>query len=291
MGHGMAGSILRAGFPLAFVLRSDKTERVEDLIAAGAERLDSYAELGAECDVVVICVTASQDVRDVVAGENGLLSRPREGLIVVDSSTVEPSVTYELAAQAAEKGVRYADAPLTQGPAQAEEGKLNTIVGADDALYAEIEPVLAAFAINIVRAGALGNGHALKLINNFVMQTTNAMLSEAFGTAAKVGMDPGLVEKILSLGKFDNGVLHLMAKTLDGEFGAQAFQLDNAMKDVRYYTRMAGDVGASVPIGSTALAVFQQASNLGFGQEFTPSLVKAQAVLNDVTIRSEKEQA
>lgn len=288
MGHGMAGSLLRAGFPLAYALRSEATDRVADLDAAGAIRLDSYAALGAASDVVVICVTASEDVVQVV---EGLLERPREGLVIVDSSTVEPTVTRALAAVAATKGVRYADAPLTQGPAQAEAGTLNVIVGADDALFAEIEPVLSAFAAHIVRAGSLGHGHALKLINNFVMQATGATLAEAFGTAAKVGMDPQLVEEILSLGKFENGLLHLLARTLHGDFGAQRFLLDNAKKDVRYYTRMAGEAGAVTGMGSAALGVLQTASNLGFGGEFTPSVVKAQAILNDSEIRTEKERA
>lgn len=284
MGHGMAGSILRAGFPLAYVLRSSNSEKVADLDAAGAERLDSYAELGAASDVVLICVTASEDVEQVVAGENGLLTRPREGLVIVDSSTVEPSVTHRLAALAADAGVRYADAPLTQGPPQAETGELNMMVGADDEVFARIEPVLAACAANIVRAGALGNGHALKLINNFVMQATNVLLAEAFGTAAKVGMDPKLVQRILSLGRFDNGVLALMGQTLDGDFGGQQFQLDNAKKDVRYYTRMAGEAGCVATMGGAAFNALQAASNLGFGAEFTPSVVKAVAVLNDVDI-------
>lgn len=288
MGHGMAGSILRAGFPLAYVLRRDNDERVADLDAAGATRLPGYAELGAECDLVVLCVTASADVREVVMG---LLTAPREGLIIVDCSTVEPALTRELAQVAAAKGVRYADAPLTQGPAQAEAGTLNVIVGADHDLYAEIEPVLQAMASNILHAGGIGNGHALKLINNFVMQATNAMLAEAFGTAAKVGLDPSLVEEILALGKYDNAVLHLVAKTLHGTFDAQAFLLDNAKKDVRYYTQMAAESGCMAGIGSATLNAFQAASNLGFGQEFVPSLVKAQAVLNDVTIRTEKEQS
>lgn len=123
MGHGMAGNILAAGLPLAYTLRKP-SERVADLAAAGAVRVENPAALGRACDVVVLCVTSSADVEEVVTA---LLTAPREGLVVVDTSTSEPSVTRRLAADCAEKGVRFVDAPVTRGPAEAEAGTLNVM--------------------------------------------------------------------------------------------------------------------------------------------------------------------
>ncbi len=283
MGHGIARNIQRAGFPLAFTVRRP-SERVADLVAGGAEEVGTLAELGTTSDVVVLCVTSSADVEAVVLGDGGLLTDPRPGLVIVDTSTSEPSSTRRLAAVCAARGVGFVDAPLTLGPAEAEAGTLNVIVGADDALFAVVRPVLEAFAGRILRPGGTGAGHTLKLINNFVIQAIATSLAEGFAVAATSGLDPRDVETILGFGTADSRLLHLMGRALDGDYAGMVFQLDNARKDVRYYTRLAGEAGVPVPVGDAVHEALGIASALGFGGEYVPSLVKAQAVLNRVEI-------
>ena len=142
MGHGMAKNIRAKGFELSISVHQ-RTEPVQDLLAAGAKRVASYADLAA-CDAVLICVTGSPQVEAVVAGPNGILSKARAGLILIDTSTSEPESTRRLSALCAEKGVIYVDAPLTRTPVEAEAGKLNTMVGASPEVFAQIKPVLQA---------------------------------------------------------------------------------------------------------------------------------------------------
>lgn len=283
MGHGMAKNLLAAGYPLTYTVHRSGVADLDDL---GARRAADPAELGASCDVVIICVTGSPQVENVVTGPKGLLTRPREGLIIIDASTSEPSSTARLAAAALAKGVRYVDAPLTQGPAEAEAGTLNTLVGADDATFARVRPIVSTYSANVIHCGGTGAGHTVKLLNNFAVQALANALAESFAVAAKAGVDPRVVVDVIAAGHLDCAFLHKMDKTLDGDFEVMRFGLDNARKDMRYYVRLAGDQGVTCVVGHGVLSGLSLAHALGYGSEFVPSLVKAQAQLNGVEIRA-----
>lgn len=281
MGHGMAKNLLAGGFPLAYTVNRREPE---GLAAAGATRAADNAELGRTCDVVFVCVTAATDVEQVVTGSGGLLTDPKEGLIIVDSSTSEPTTTLRLAELCADQGVRFVDAPLTRGAAEAEAGTLNIIVGADAEVLEQLRPVFDPCAENVVHAGPTGAGHTVKLLNNFVIQAQATSLAEAFAVASKAGANPQTLVEVLSLGMINNGLLRLMEKTLGGDYEGMAFELDNARKDVRYYTRLAGDLGHPVTVGDGVHEALALASALGFGGEYFPSMVKAQERLAGVPI-------
>jgi 3-hydroxyisobutyrate dehydrogenase-like beta-hydroxyacid dehydrogenase len=272
MGHGMAKNLLLKGFPLAYTVNRTEPAGLDDL---GATRATDNAELGRTCHVVFLCITAAPDVEASVSGEGGLLTDPKDGLIIIDSSTSEPTVTKRLAELSADKGVRFVDAPLTRGPAEAEAGTLNMLVGADDETLAAVRPLLEACSENIIHAGPTGAGHTVKLLNNFVVMAQASALAEAFAVATKAGADPQKLVDILSIGICNNPLLHLIEQTLDGNHEAMVFELDNARKDVRYYTRLAGDLGHPTVVGDGVHEAFSVASALGFGSEYVPSLVKA----------------
>lgn len=283
MGHGMAHNIVTKGFELRFTLRRD-TEKVSDLVAAGARQVADNAELGRECDIVVICVTSSADVEQVVLGPGGLLTDPKSGLIIVDASTAEPGSTRRLAEAAAARGVGFVDAPLTGGPQDASDGTLNALLGGTPEALSAVRPVVETYAKYILETGGVGTAHTLKLINNTVIQAFFAAVSEGFGLAAKTGLDPRLVTEILSKGNMANGFLPLAASALDGEYDRMKFGLSNATKDVRYYTRLAGELGYVAPMGAATHEVLATAVAQGYGDEFVPSIVKSQAQLNGVRL-------
>jgi len=105
---------------------------------------------------VFLCVTGAPQVEEVVFGPEGLASGARDGLTIVDTSTSEPAVTARVRDALATKGVRFVDAPLARTPVEAEAGRLNIMVGADEATFAELKPVLGAFCENIIHAGPPG---------------------------------------------------------------------------------------------------------------------------------------
>lgn len=164
---------------------------------------------------------------------------------------------------------------------------MNVLVGADDDLFAEIEPIIKCFADNIYRCGGLGAGHIIKLANNTAFQAALTILAEGFAVCVKSGVDPKKLIEVLGGGGFANGgTLAIMGNSLDGKYDTLKFQLDNARKDVRYYNRLAGDLSVPTMVGNGVHEALCTASALGFGGEFCASLTKAQAKLNDVVIEA-----
>jgi 3-hydroxyisobutyrate dehydrogenase-like beta-hydroxyacid dehydrogenase len=160
------------------------------------------------------------------------------------------------------------------------------MVGADDATFREIEPVLRAFCENIFHIGEVGTGHKIKLINNCAAIGQMALIAEALTACAKLGVDPKKYFALVSSGAANSGIFQNMAgRAVEGDFGGLKFGLGNALKDVRYYNQMAMDFGVAGPMAAATLQTLTQAVNLGFGgpQHLVASLVPAVAKLNNIT--------
>ena len=238
MGHGMAKNLLLKGFPVTLHVRAERPrERLADLLALGAREAATPAAMTAASDVVIMCVTGAPEVNSVVYGATGILAAARAGLVVVDASTSEVNAAAATRADLAAKGALFVDAPLTRTPAAAEEGKANTMVGADAATFAALEPVFRAYCEHVIHAGPPGHGLVLKLINNFVGQAITTATAEGLATAAKVGLDQRALHKLMSLGSVNNLMFQFMVGTmLEGgpqQLDGLKFSLSNAMKDVR----------------------------------------------------------
>jgi 3-hydroxyisobutyrate dehydrogenase-like beta-hydroxyacid dehydrogenase len=229
-------------------------------------------------------VTGSPQVEQAVLGPQGLLSKPKKDLIIIDSSTSEPLSTASLREQAAAAGVTFVDAPLSRTPVEAEAGKLNVMVGAEPSVFECIKPVIACFAENIFHVGGPGAGHTIKLLNNFIAQAICNATAEAFAVGTKAGVDLRQLVSLVSAGPVNCGLFQAMAKTLDGQFDGLKFELDNARKDVRYYTHLGEGLGIPTVVGEGVHQSLALASALGYGKGFVPALVQAQEKLNQIKI-------
>ncbi len=285
MGHGMAKNLVGKGFPLTIRVHRNR-KPAEDILAAGAKEAKTNAELARASDVVIVCVTGSPQVEEIVYGENGILGVAREGLVVVDTSTAEPASTAKIRADLARKGTVYVDAPLARTPKEAEEGRLNTMVGADDATFARLKPVLSAYCENIVHAGPPGHGHMLKLVNNFMAMSIATGVAEACATCAKAGVSIAKLHELVSAGAVNSGIFQLMVgKMLEsGDLTGLKFTLVNAMKDLRYYTHFAESLPTPAIVGEAVHQSLVNANLLGFGDKFVASLIEAQEKLGSVKI-------
>ena len=283
MGHGMARNLLAKGHSLSVTVNRNR-ERLADLLEAGAQVAPSPAAMAADAEVVFLCVTGSPQVEQVVTGANGLLAGARQGLVIVDCSTSEPDSTARLRELAAAAGVAFVDAPLARTPVEAEQGRLNVMVGADVATFAHIEPIIRAFAENVFHVGGPGAGHIVKLLNNFIAQAICTSAAEAFAVGARAGIDPARLVDVVSAGGVNSGLFQAMSKTLSGDLGALKFELDNARKDVRYYTHMAESLAVPTVVGEAVHQSLVLASALGYGAKFVPSLVEAQETLTGAKI-------
>lgn len=278
MGHGMARNLLAKGQALAITVHRN-TDRVADLLAAGATRADNAATLAAGCEVVFICVTGSPQVEAVVTGPQGLLAGASPGLLVVDCSTSEPDSSARLRERCAAQGVVFVDAPLSRTPVEAEAGRLNVMVGAEPAVFERLQPLLRCFAENVFHMGPPGSGHVIKLLNNFIAQAICTATAEALAVGQRAGIDPKKLVELVSMGPVNCGLFQAMARTLDGQLDGLKFELDNARKDVRYYTHLAEGLAIPSVVGEAVHQSLTLASALGHGRKFVPSLVEAQEQL------------
>ena len=289
MGHGMAKNLLAKGYPLTFKAHRNR-ERLADLIAAGAKEAKTPLEVARAADIVFICVSSSPQIEDIVFGAGGLAEGARDDLIVVDTSTAEPSSTARIRAELATKGTRYIDAPLARTPKEAEEGRLNTMVGAEPADFERIKPVLQAFCENVFHVGKPGDGHVLKLVNNMLAMTMAASIAEAAAVAAKSGLSLRKLHEVVSAGGVNSGIFQMMfGRMLEGDLGGLKFAIANAQKDLRYYTHLAESLPVPSFVAEAAHQSFVQAANLGLGNKFIASLFEAQERTADVRIVVDNE--
>jgi 3-hydroxyisobutyrate dehydrogenase-like beta-hydroxyacid dehydrogenase len=281
----MAKNIASKGFALTFLRRRTAPDAGADLIALGAREVGSPAEIAAVSDIIILCVTGSPDVESICFGNSGIASTAHSGLLVVDTSTAEPTSTQAMRDRFAALGVEFVDAPLARTPVEAELGKLNTMVGATDASYARLEPVLKAYCENIFHVGPPGAGHKVKLMNNFIAQAICVATAEAFAASVKSGVDPKQLVRVVSAGGVNSGLFQAMAKSLDGDMQGLKFQLDNARKDLRYYTHFTESMPLASWLGEAVHQSLVQACAMGLGDGMVAELVTAQERVNSIRIK------
>jgi 3-hydroxyisobutyrate dehydrogenase-like beta-hydroxyacid dehydrogenase len=281
MGHGIAKNLLKKGHALRFKAHRNRGT-LQDLLDAGAVEVDTRAAL-AQADIVMLCVTGSPQVEEIVYGTDGLLAAARPGLVVIDTSTAEPASSTRIRRDFAARGTKFIDAPLARTPKEAEEGRLNTMVGADPADFESLRPVFAAFCENIIHAGPPGHGHVLKLVNNMLAMSMAASIAEAMATAAKAGLSLQKVYDVVSAGGVNSGIFQMMVgRALQGDLGGLKFAISNAQKDLRYYTHLSETLPTVSFMAEAAHQTFVQAANLGYGEKFIASLLEVQEKVSDV---------
>ncbi|MGE4242103.1 NAD(P)-dependent oxidoreductase [Ramlibacter sp.] len=273
MGHGIATNILKHGHPLV-ALEHPGNQPVDDLLAAGLQTEKTARALAARCDVVILCVTGSPEVEAVLSGADGVLEGLRPGAVVVDCSTAIPSSTERMAAIVQAAGGLFIDAPMTRTVQHAREGRLNLLVGGDAAVLEKVMPVLRCFAENVSHAGAIGAGHRLKLLHNFVSLGSVSLLAEAAACAAQGGIRPELFVEVLASGGGAGIALdRLTPYILSRDSSTLQFFMANALKDLRYYVQMAADSSAVHRIGDAVSATLDAAVQQGGPRAMVPELV------------------
>ncbi len=271
MGHGMAKNIVEKGFPLT-VVAYRKRAAVDDLVSRGAVEARTLEDLARNCRVILMCLTGSPEVAAAVAAMKPGLGK---GTVIVDCSTSDPTVSLALAAELASIGVDFVDAPLSRTPKEAWAGTLDCMVGASDAAFARVQPVLATWAAKIVHIGAVGNGHKMKLLNNFLSLGYAALYSEALALSRKVGIPVAEFDKVIRGGRMDCGFYQtFMGYALEGNREAHRFTLGNAYKDMRYVESMANSAVVATPMASAVKNSFALAMATGGNgaEDYVPHL-------------------
>ena len=270
MGHGIGKNILAKGFNLKVAAHRNRAP-VESLVALGAHEAQSVGELAQTCDMVILVVTGSPQVEEVM---KTLLAKGRKGLIIADCSTAEPESTLKLHLQAQEAGIHFIDTPMTRTPKEAEAGKLGLMVGGDKDILETIRPVLSCFSDLIVHTGAVGSAHQVKLINNFLSLSHAAIAAEAITVAAKGGVNMEALRDVIMGGGGASVMFgRLINVPLHDDDSHAKFTIRNARKDLRYYTNMTEVMPVASPLAEQVHQTYVLAETMGYGERFVPRLI------------------
>ena len=260
MGHGMAKNILAKDYSLT-VLAHRNREPIEDLVSRGASEVASVQALAEASGIIFLCLPGSPQVEAVVEKLSAELS---DGAIIVDCSTSDPVSTARLSQHLSERGINLVDAPLGGTPVQAEEGTLSAMVGAEDRAFERVGPVIEAWASTVVHIGKPGDGHRMKLLNNFLSLGYAALYSEALALGRKVGISVETFDSVIRGSRMDCGFYQtFMGYALEGNREAHKFTLTNALKDLTYLESMGDAVGVANPTGNAAKNSFAMALAAG----------------------------
>ena len=273
MGHGMAKNLIEAGYRVTVVAHANRTP-VEDLVARGAGEASTLDQLGAASSIIHICAPGSPEVETIVSG---LMKSMTNGSVIIDCSTSDPISTLALAGELKAAGIQLADAPLGGTPVQAEKGELSTMVGADSDVFERIKPVIEAWAQAIVHIGPTGDGHKMKLLNNFLSLGYAALYSEALALSEKVSISSAQFDSVIRGSRMDCGFYQtFMECVVGGNRQAHKFTLKNALKDLLYLESMADSVTLANPIGNAVKNSFAQAISAGHDgpEDFVPHLAQ-----------------
>ncbi len=281
MGWGMAKNVVEKGYPL-LVKAHRKREAIDDLVSRGAEEVTSLRAMAQRADVIVLCVTGSPEVEEVLRAGDGILAGAREGLTIINCSTAEPDQTERLHEELAARGVAFFDAPLSRTPAHAWDGELTTYVGGPEALIERWRPLLSTWASVIIPVdGPVGSAHAVKLINNLVAIGFAALWSECYAMVGKVGLKPQVFREIVSNAGMNCGNFQNFSKYIcDGDPDAHKFSLTNCLKDLTYYNRLATRLNGATLVSDGALQLMKLATAMGYGERYMPEMVDVVARLN-----------
>lgn len=272
MGSRMAERLITEGHT---VVGRDISPAAETRASAlGVNLCATPAKVATGVEVVLLSLPTPEDVAEVVSGPDGLLSSAKEGLVVVDLSTVDPASTRRMAARVAEHHLDYLDAPVLGRPQGC--GQWTLPVGGGEAALEKARRVLEPLAKRIVHVGPSGHGNVVKLLNNLMFGAINSITAEIMAICTKVGMPPStLFETIAGSGaaSVSNLFLELGPKMLDRDY-SPLFALDLLHKDNQLALQMAEEAGATVVLSRTTQLLNELGRARGLGAEDTSALIK-----------------
>jgi len=187
MGKPMAMNILKAGYPLTVWNRT--RSKMDDLLAAGASGAESPKEVAEKSEVVITIVTDSPDVEEVILGPQGVIHGAHPGLVVIDMSTISPTVARKVAEELGKKGVKMLDAPVSGGDVGAKQGTLSIMVGGPEETFKECLPILEVMGKQITYMGPNGMGQTTKLCNQVICALNIQAVCEGLMLGAKAGLN------------------------------------------------------------------------------------------------------
>ena len=272
MGLPMAANLVKKGF--AVTAYDTNQAAVTAAATAGATAAASAAEAVATADVVITMLPSSPHVESVYTGDGGVLAAARRGTLCVDMSTIDPGVSRRVAAAAAERGVRFIDAPVSGGLPRATDGTLAIMVGGAREDFDRALPALSAMGANVIHVGPVGSGEVVKLCNNLIAGVAAVAISEAFRIAEGFGVDAKVVTEVIAKSSGHTWVMEhmhpvpgLSPRAASTSGYAPGFTTDLMCKDLGLAVDAARALRVPVFAAPAAQQLYRLASSHGLGRK------------------------
>jgi 3-hydroxyisobutyrate dehydrogenase-like beta-hydroxyacid dehydrogenase len=272
MGKWMALNILKAGFPVR--VYDINPAAVQFLTAQGAAAAKSPADVAGQVDWLFLSLPDTEVVEKAIFGENGVAQGAEPGLVLIDLSTIGYIPTLEINRRLKERGIFFADAPVSGMEARAKEAKITVMFGGDEGLFQTVRPVLDAIGNQIVYMGGVGSGQLTKLINQLLFNISCAGLAEVLPMAVKLGLDPEKVAQVVTTGTGRSFAADFFIPlTLQNRFD-EGYPLKSAYKDLISAAEISAHKGIPLPMVNAATVTFQMAIAEGFGDLSKGGLIR-----------------
>lgn len=284
MGGGMVRNLLKTGFEVHVWNRT--SSRMTPIEAAGAHGVPDAAAVAARSDIIILCVSETQDVEEVLFGENGVVQGAKPGSLIIDTSTISPQATVSMEARLRAAGLRMLDAPISGGSEGAANGTLSIMVGGDEADVTRAMEALDAMASRITHVGGTGAGQMVKLVNQILVVGTMMAISEALLFAQKGELDLAKTLEAVEHGAAGSWMLSnrgTQAIVRDFEPG---FTIDLQQKDLRLVLDAADTLGIPLPMISQIFQLYRSLQERGLGGKGNHALVMALENLAGVQINT-----
>jgi 3-hydroxyisobutyrate dehydrogenase len=270
MGEPMCGHLARrTGKPvLAHDLRAEPLAR----LAADHVTAAPLTEIARRCDLILLSLPDGKAVAAVIADLEPHLTA---GQCVVDTSTSSVGLTRDIGARLAARGIGFADAPVARTREAAARGELSIMVGATDAVFAHIRPILETMGTDVTHCGPIGCGQVVKILNNMLVFQHTAALAEAIAIGRRNGVSPDILLPTIAKGSGDSFVLrsHGMKSMLPRDFPERAFSTRYAIKDLSYALEMAAASGLAVPGAELTMQRLKASEQAGNGEKYHPAML------------------
>lgn len=272
MGTSIVMHLLNAGQDVTIYTRTKS--KAADLIAAGAKWAETPAQASIEQDIIFTMVGYPKDVEEVYIGENGIFSAAKQGAIVIDMTTSEPTLAKKLYHEASERGLHSLDAPVSGGDIGAKNGTLSLMVGGDRDVFEKMQPTFELFGQNIIYQGVAGSGQHTKMCNQIAIASGMIGVCESMAYGLKAGLTMDEVLRSITAGAAGSWSLsNLAPRMLKGNL-EPGFYIKHIIKDMKIALDEAERMNLQLPGLSLAKSMYDQLLEEGYGDNGTQALIK-----------------
>jgi len=279
MGIPMSCRLLTAGFSVTVWNRN--TAKTQFPAEQGAQVASTLAELCQSSDIIMLCVSNTAAVEEIVLAADGLLENLSPGKIIIDFSSIDPEVTRQLAQKVEQQSCHWLDTPVSGGVAGAEQGTLAIMAGGNETILDSVRPVLEPLSQRITRMGDVGSGQVTKICNQMIVSCNLLVMAEVMALAEKSGVDSAQIPQALKGGFADSIPLQLTGPRMaQRDYDPVKWHVKTLLKDLDMANSLAKDNMSAVPMAGLGAELMRQHGNKGFADSDPCTLIEMYQALN-----------